>query len=193
MIEYDSNATPGPGLGRIGRPTGITTNVPNLTVDHGGTPPGEFLIVAKPQTPYLVGLTLNKVGQHTGLTQGTIQMSNVNISTVFGGLIVGCPEGQTDPIPFPNNAMYLSQYVVSHPTNTLVDQDDSGSPVFRFHPVANPKTDKYKVQLFGLLWGRSGTKTFVFSPIGGVPFQQAGVQTDLGAFTYCVPGSNPPC
>jgi hypothetical protein len=192
LITYNVSAAP--GLGVIGRTTAITTSVTNpiLTINHSGNHPGEFWIVAPPQTPYLVGLTMNKVGQESGWTQGKIQATNVNIVPFAVAWVVKCWEGQLDPTFFPANAMYLSQYVVSHATNDLVAQDDSGSPVFRIQFSSHPKGQN-NAELYGLLWGRSGTKTYAFSPIGGVSFQQAGIQTELGPLKYCVPGFSSAC
>jgi len=191
LIRYNNNVAY--ALGRLGRTTGITTSIssPIITIDHGGSPPGEFLIVARPQTPYLVGLTLNKVGQKTGWTQGTIQMTNATFPqqpfVIIGAVCPGGLQDTTLPPP-PPGATLLSQYVVGHPTNDVVDGGDSGSSVFRIID-----SQKSRVALYGILWGRYSTsfKSFIFSPIGGVPFQQTGIQTDLGPFSYCAPGFGP--
>jgi hypothetical protein len=185
FVRYNPNVAF--AQGRIARTTGITTSIatPILTVSHGGIPAGEFWIVARPSLPYLAGLTLNKVGQRTGWTQGKIQMTCANIPQPVPSVQV-C-KFQTSP------GTLLCQYTVAHPTNDVVNSGDSGSPVFRILP--SPLIQFNAVELYGILWGRflGSYKTFIFSPIGGVTFQITGIQTDLGPFSYCVPGSNPPC
>lgn len=192
FIRYNSNVKF--ALGHIARPTSITTSVTNpiLTVTHGGSPPGVFRIVASPSAPYLTGLTLNKVGQYTGWTQGTIQITNANFSQIPPTYIqAGCPNGLADPTMPPVGAVLLSQYVVGHPTFDVVHSGDSGSPVFRSLKGFSLAP---RVELYGMVWGGfAGTyKQFIFSPIGHVKFQPTGIQTDLTPFHYCEP-SNPSC
>jgi len=177
--------------GLIARTTGITTSIatPILTVNQTGIPPGAFAIVARPTMPYLVGLTLNKVGSVTGWTRGSITMTNATFAQPGPSFQVFCPGGKKDPTPAPPNALLLSQYVVGHPHNDVVNAGDSGSPVFRSLSHVN------NVELYGILWGRyvNSYKSFIFSPIGGVHFQATGIQTDLGPLKYCAPGANPAC
>ena len=192
FVRYNSNVKF--GVGHIARTTGITTSVtsPILTIDHGGSPSGEFLIVAAPSVPYLTGLTLNKVGHYTGWTQGKIQMTNANFSQIPSAYIqVGCPGGLADPTMPPAGATLLSQYVVGDPTNDVVHSGDSGSPVFRSLKGLALR----RAELYGIVWaGFAGTyKQFIFSPIGGVPFQPTGVKTDLPPFRYCDASASPPC
>ena len=165
--------------GVIAKTTAITTSIssPTLTVSALTPPPpplpplgfgpGRFGIVSAPTLPYLVGLQLNKVGRTTGWTQGSIQSTCVDVCF------------SDDNVP---NRVLLCQYWVGHPTNDMVDGGDSGSPVFRITDAA-----LNKVELYGSLWGRSANyKSFIFSPIGGVPLQPVGIQTDLGSLDYVV-------
>jgi hypothetical protein len=76
--------------------------------------------------------------------------------------------------------MLLAQYWVTHQVNEVVDEGDSGSPVFRIAASGN------RVELYGILWGmmQGNHKSFVFSPIGNAISQQSGIQTELGALDY---------
>jgi hypothetical protein len=92
-----------------------------------------------------VGQTVNKVGRTTGWTQGAVTNTCVNTG-VQGSKIV-----------------QLCQTFVS----AGVGGGDSGSPVFRQSSGGN-------VALVGILWGGSGSTTFVYSPI-------ANIEQELGA------------
>lgn len=101
----------------------------------------------------LVGDTVNKVGRTTGWTQGLVTDTCVNTG-VLGTRIV-----------------QLCQDFV----NAGVAGGDSGSPVFEItNPVRND------VELRGILWGGSGSTTYVYSPIANI--QQA---NELGPIANC--------
>ena len=139
-----------------------------------------------------MGLTLNKVGSRTGWTQGSIMQTSANYPFPAPHSSFVCGNGLFDPAPFSPGTL-LFQYVVGHPINDVVDvvnHGDSGAPVFR---ISNARTEH--VELYGILWGGIGSKQFVFSPIGGSPYQPAGIQTDLGPLDYADPclGPNPTC
>jgi hypothetical protein len=95
----------------------------------------------------MVGELVNKVGRTTGWTQGRVSNSCVHTG-VSGSRIVR-----------------LCQDFVS----AGVGSGDSGSPVFRI-------VSANAVELKGILWGGSGSTTFVYSPIHNV-------ELDLGALT----------
>lgn len=193
FITYNPGVTSAHAM--IARTTGLTTSINNpvIAVSHtiaNDVGQGRWGIAAPPSQPYLVGLTLNKVGSTTGWTQGTIMQTNVTMTYPTPLISVICPGNRLDSTAAPTGATLLSQYVVGHPTNDMVNGGDSGSPVFR---ISNASL-KY-VELYGILWGRIGFQQFVFSPIGGSPYQPAGIQTDLGPLAYvgqCLPPS-PPC
>jgi hypothetical protein len=85
------------------------------------------------------GSVVNKVGRTTGWSQG--QVTNVCVNTNVSG----------------TNITQLCQNFVS----ATVGSGDSGSPVFEI----DSGTD---VGLVGILWGGSGSRTFVFSPLSQV-------------------------
>lgn len=183
FITYNTGVASTPGT--IARTINITTSIlsPILTVDY--VDPEMFGISAPPSMPYLVGLQLNKVGSTTGWTQGTIQMTDAIFPVPSDNLLlINCPNNNTDPTLAPPDAILLSQYVVWNPVNDVVNGGDSGSPVFR---ISNAQTKQ--VELYGILWGSySGShKYFIFSPIGGSPYQPAGIQTDIGPLDYVTP------
>jgi hypothetical protein len=90
------------------------------------------------------GLILNKVGRTTGWTRGTTARTCVDSqqSDEFG------PTGIT---------ILCSDFV-----NAPVNGGDSGSPVFTWNATSQTAT------LEGILWGQSGTGTFIMSPIQNV-------------------------
>jgi hypothetical protein len=94
----------------------------------------------------LVGSTVNKVGRTTGWSQGRV--SNTCVNTGVSG----------------SNIVQLCQTFVS----AAVGAGDSGSPAFTLAGS--------NATLVGILWGGSGSSTFVYSPI-------ANIETELGALT----------
>ncbi len=180
FAKYNTGVAWDPGIiGKTTAPTVLSSTTTNLvlTVDHAA----KFTVVAAPTQPYLVGLPLQKVGRTTGWTNGTIVSTCVDYT-------------QTNPAIHPGTTVRLCQYGVGDPQLGLASFGDSGSPVFRVID-----TQCGYVELYGILWGgtnfiippppwggSSVGKIFVFSPIGGVPFQPTGVQSpqDLGPLTY---------
>jgi hypothetical protein len=100
------------------------------------------------QSTVTVGTTVNKVGRTTGWSQGKV--TNTCVNTGVSG----------------SNVVQLCQNFVS----AAVDSGDSGSPVFMI------SGSNANATLAGILWGGSGTTTFVYSPIGNV-------EAELGALT----------
>jgi hypothetical protein len=105
---------------------------------------GSFSITAEGSP--VVGQQANKVGRTTGWSRGQITNTCVNVN-VSGSTIT-----------------QLCQSIVS----AGVGGGDSGSPVFR-RPGSGSN-----VTLIGILWGGSGSGTFVFSPISNI-------ESELGA------------
>ena len=96
----------------------------------------------------VVGNVVNKVGRTTGWSQGGVTATCVN-TNVSG-----------------SNITQLCQTFVS----ATVGSGDSGSPVFRI-------VSGDRVQLVGILWGGSGSRTFVFSPLAQVEQELGGLTT----------------
>lgn len=177
FVKY--NAGVAWNLGSIARTTGISLATPNLTVDHGlyniqsmlqgfNGSPGRWGIKFGPSKPYLINLTLNKVGRTTGWGKGAISQTCV----IYGWT------------PKPNSLM-LCQYDVTNTTSGsggIAAGGDSGSPVFR---INDPNWKN--VELYGIVWARHNANVLVFSPIGNSPFQQSGIQTELGTLNYINP------
>ncbi|HVN84461.1 MAG TPA: hypothetical protein VMW17_06400 [Candidatus Binatia bacterium] len=173
FVKYNTGVTWDPGaIGKTIAPTVLTTTIANLVLTVDQTT--KFRVVSPPTQPYLSGLVLHKVGRTTGWTSGAIIMTCAD----FGNA----------------TTMRLCQYMAYDPQLAVATFGDSGSPVFR---MVDPQCGY--VELYGILWGGgiffippppwslgSVAKAFVFSPIGGVPFQASGVQSvqDLGALNY---------
>jgi hypothetical protein len=120
---------------------------------------GAFTITAQENNnTSFPGQTLNKVGRTTGWTQGTVYLSCVNVN-VWG-----------------SNIQQNCQTLVQNNNATIVGSGDSGSPVFR---IPDGGTN---VTLVGILWGSSGSNTFVFSPLSNI-------QNELGGFVATFDGS----
>jgi hypothetical protein len=96
---------------------------------------------------FTVGETLNKVGRTTGWSRGKVVATCVTVN------VTGTPFTQ------------ICQTIV----NATVGAGDSGADVFKVTSGTNVKLD-------GVLWGGSGTTTFVFSPF-------ANITGELGALT----------
>ncbi len=95
-----------------------------------------------------VGQTVNKIGRTTGWTRG--QVTNTCVTTNVSG----------------SRITQICQTFVS----AGVGAGDSGSPVFTGATTGGGAT------LVGILWGGSGSTTYVFSPI-------ANIEQELGALT----------
>lgn len=95
-----------------------------------------------------VGQTVNKIGRTTGWTRGAVTRTCVN--TGVSG----------------SNIVQLCQTFVS----AGVGGGDSGSPVFRQGGTSS-------VTLVGILWGGSGSTTFVYSPISNIEQELGALRT----------------
>ena len=107
---------------------------------------GNFTITAEGTAT--VGQTVHKVGRTTGWTRGAVTNTCVTVN-VSG-----------------SNITQLCQTVVS----AGVGSGDSGSPVFRRSGSGS------NAILVGMLWGGSGSSTYVYSPL-------ANIEAELGALT----------
>jgi hypothetical protein len=96
----------------------------------------------------VVGDIVNKVGRTTGWTRGAV--TNTNVTTSVSG----------------TNVAQIGQTFVA----AGVGSGDSGSPVFIGGTTGGNAT------LAGILWGGSGSSSFVFSPISNI-------EQELGALT----------
>jgi hypothetical protein len=96
----------------------------------------------------VVGNVVNKVGRTTGWSQGAV--TNTCVNTNVSG----------------TNITQLCQNFVS----ATVGSGDSGSPVFAI-------VSGDDVRLVGILWGGSGSRTFVYSPISQVEQELGGLST----------------
>lgn len=94
------------------------------------------------------GQTVNKVGRTTGWSQGAV--TNVCVNTNVSG----------------SNFTDLCQDFVS----ATVGSGDSGSPVFAI-------TSGTSVTLLGILWGGSGSSSFVFSPLSNIRAELGNITT----------------
>jgi hypothetical protein len=109
---------------------------------------GSWTITAEaPSSCITVGTIVNKVGRTTGWSQGRVTATCMTVN-VSG-----------------TNITLLRQTLVQ----ATVGAGDSGSDVFAINSGTN-------VTLEGILWGGSGSRTFVFSPL-------ANVKQELGALT----------
>jgi hypothetical protein len=96
----------------------------------------------------VVGNVVNKVGRTTGWSQGSVTSTCVN-TNVSG-----------------SNITQLCQTWVS----ASVGSGDSGSPVFAIMSGND-------VRLVGILWGGSGSRTFIYSPLNQVELDLGGLNT----------------
>lgn len=108
---------------------------------------GDFTITGEGSA--VVGNVVNKVGRTTGWSQGGV--TNTCVNTNVSG----------------TNITQLCQNFVS----ATVGSGDSGSPVFQILSGNNT------VRLVGILWGGSGSQTFVFSPLTQVEQELGGLTT----------------
>ena len=97
----------------------------------------------------VVGQVVSKVGRTTGWTRGSVTATCVHVN-VSG-----------------TNITQLCQTLVS----AGVGSGDSGSPVFRQQGTGN------NVTLLGILWGGSGSETFVFSPMSNIEAELGALRT----------------
>jgi hypothetical protein len=130
-----------------------TTGVNNGSLTTSGT----LSVTAQDNTSTSFSGSVDKVGRTTGWTRGTVTntCATVNVSG--------------------SNIQQLCQTIVTNAAATIVSGGDSGSGVFKVTSGTN-------VTLIGILWGGSGTTTFVFSPLKNV-------QDELGGLTATVDGT----
>ena len=150
------------GKGSIARPTlwngSITINDASST----------FRIVSEAAPP-LFGDVLDKVGKTTGWTFGTVSSTCANINVAGTDIRLLCQFSVTR----------------SSGTNSIVDNGDSGSPVFIW--MGND------VSLQGILWGGTDDGTlFSFSPINQIE-QELGQLTTFNFPPPPTPTPPPPC
>ena len=123
----------------------MTTGVNSQSLDVSGS----FDITSQSaETHFTRGSTLHKVGRTTGWTTGSVGDTCATVN-VFG-----------------SNIQLLCQTFVHNSETTISGSGDSGSPVFR-------DNGNGAAELVGILWGGSGTSTFLFSPL-------ANIQGELG-------------
>ena len=96
----------------------------------------------------MAGQVVNKVGRTTGWSQGQVTATCTN-TNVSG-----------------SNITELCQDFVS----ASVGSGDSGSPVFAISGGDN-------VTLLGILWGGSGSSSFVFSPLSNIKGELGNITT----------------
>jgi hypothetical protein len=142
--NFSSEGPRGVAVGKIARTTGLGS----LTIDSVNP---TFTINGEGEAHK--GAFVNKVGQTTGWTRGTVSAECVDTS-VQGSTIV-----------------LLCQTFVTSSSGVIVQGGDSGSPVFGDPSGGN-------VTLLGGLWGgnQSGTQ-FVYSPIANIEAELGGLTT----------------
>jgi len=104
------------------------------------TTSGNFTITAQNNSGTSFSGAVNKVGRTTGWTRGNVSQTCVTVNVSQSNIQLRC------------------QTMVVNNSATIVSGGDSGSPVFQI-------TSGDNVTLIGILWGGSGTSTFVFSPL----------------------------
>ncbi len=124
-----------------------TTGVNNKSLTTAGT----FHITSQNTTAQTFSGSVDKVGRTTGWTRGEVTNTCVNVNVSQSTIQLLC------------------QTMVYNRRATIVSGGDSGSPVFKYNGTSD-------VELIGILWGGSGTSTFVFSPLKNVA-------QELGSFT----------
>jgi hypothetical protein len=129
-----------------------TTGANNGSLEIDAAAPTFTITGENAATSFTVGTTVNKVGRTTGWTRGAVTNTCVSTSVSQSKITLLC------------------QTFVS----AGVGGGDSGSPVFT--------ESNGNATLVGLLWGGSGSTTFVFSPLSQV-------ERELGDATVTVGGS----
>lgn len=117
-----------------------------------------FRISAESMGP-MMGITLYKIGQSTGHTQGIVEQTCMDMPAAAPGVTLLCQASVRG-------------------AGLVVALGDSGAPVFR----NTNQPEAGDVTLHGILWGQSSTRNYFFSAIRG-----AGVQNirDLGELKTC--------
>jgi hypothetical protein len=130
-----------------------TTGVNNGSLEVSGT----ISVTAQDNNSTTFSGDVDKVGRTTGWTRGTVDGTCVTVN-VSGSKI-----------------QLICQTLVTNPNAEIVGGGDSGSGVFK-------TTGTGTATLIGILWGGSGSTTFVFSPLKNV-------QDELGGLVATVSGS----
>jgi hypothetical protein len=144
-----------------------TTGVNNGSL----TTAGAFTVTAQDNTSTTFTGAINKVGRTTGWTQGTASSTCVTVNVSGSNVQLRC------------------QTLVVSSGPAIVSGGDSGSPVFKI-------TSGDNVTLIGILWGGSGTTTFVFSPLKNIQDELGGLVATAdgsGGGTPPPPPPPPPC
>lgn len=117
---------------------------------------GSITVTAQDNTSTSFTGSIDKIGRTTGWTRGTAGSTCVTVN-VSG-----------------SNVQLLCQTIVSNSSAAIVGAGDSGSGVFK-------TTGTGTATLIGILWGGSGSTTFVFSPLKNV-------EDELGALDALASG-----
>jgi hypothetical protein len=130
-----------------------TTGVNNGSLEVAGT----ISVSSQDNSNTSFSGSIDKIGRTTGWSRGTVNgtCANVNVSG--------------------SKIQLLCQTLVVNNSAAIVDGGDSGSGVFRYNSDGT-------ATLLGILWGGSGTSTFVFSPLKNV-------QDELGGLTATASGT----
>lgn len=131
----------------------MTTGVNNGSLDVAGS----FTVTGQDNSSTSFSGNVDKVGRTTGWTRGAVTNTCVTVN-VSGSKI-----------------QLLCQTIVTNSSAAIVSGGDSGSGVFKVTSGTN-------VTLIGILWGGSGTSTFVFSPLKNI-------QDELGGLVATADGS----
>ncbi len=153
--------------GSVGSAQGIIAKTTG--VNSGAlTTAGNFTITSQDNSSTSYSGTVDKVGRTTGWTRGTITSTCATINVSQSNIQLRC------------------QTTVTNNGATIVSGGDSGSPVFKI-------TSGDNVTLVGILWGGSGTNTFVFSPLKNIQDELGPVvATEDGTFVPPPPPPPPP-
>jgi hypothetical protein len=132
---------------------------------------GAFTVTAQDNTSTTFSGAINKVGRTTGWTQGNASSTCATVNVSGSNIQLRC------------------QTLVVSNGAAIVSGGDSGSPVFKI-------TSGDNVNLVGILWGGSGTTTFVFSPLKNIQDELGGLVATAdgsGGGTPPPPPPPPPC
>ncbi len=152
--------------GSVGSAQGVIAKTTGVNTGSLTTD-GNFTITSQDNSSTSYSGTVNKVGRTTGWTSGTITNTCVTINVSGSNVQLQC------------------QTMVTNNSATIVSGGDSGSPVFRIASGDN-------VTLLGILWGGSGTTTFVFSPLKNIQDELGAVVATSGGGSVEPPPPPPP-
>lgn len=150
FIRYDSDVEH--VQGRI-----ATTPIDSITIGHGSS---SLRVTAKGYAigVYGIGTPLQKIGRVTGRTQGTLDITCMDVNLANSNVTLLCQDGVRD---------------------AEVAQGDSGAPVF--YVSNNPENGD--VVLYGLLWGASSPTSYWFSAQSLIR-----LDSELNDLFICAPG-----